>query len=86
MKSDITIHPKDLSATLIFHVEDFRSDSDYKNALAILSMVAGDYQLDPEVEVKELKAFVEQAIEGDKNALEFIVDEEGLELELIVLK
>ena len=83
MKTEITVDPKTLSASAIFMVEDFKSDKDYKDTLAILSMVAGDYHLDPEVEVDELKEFVAKAKEENHSALEFIVDEEGVELELI---
>ena len=85
MKTDISIHPKDLSARVLFNVEDFSGEQDYKDALAILSMVAGDYHLDPEVEVEEMMGFVQQAKNEAKMALEFIVDEDGLELELINL-
>lgn len=83
MKTEITVNPKTMAATILFKVEDFTKEADYKNALAILSMVAGDYHLDPEVEVEELQGFVQQAKNEAKMALEFIVDEEGLELELL---
>lgn len=85
MKTDISINPKSLEAHVFFKVEDFTKEHDYKDALAILSMVAGDYHLDPELEVEELQAFVEQARNEAKMALEFVVDEEGLELELVNL-
>lgn len=85
MQNDISIDPKTMSARLLFKIEDFKSEKDFKDALAILSMVAGDFHLDPEVEVEELQGFVQKAKNEAKMALEFVVDEEGLELELINL-
>lgn len=85
MKTDITVNPKTLAAHVLFKVEDFTKDHDYKDSLAILSMVSGDYHLDPEIEVEELKEFVQRAKDEAKTALEFVVNEEGLELELINL-
>lgn len=82
MKTDITVNPKTLAADIIFLVEDFKKEHDFKDALAILSMVAGDYHLDPEVEVDEFQGFVQKAKNEAKMALKFTVDEEGLELEL----
>lgn len=85
MKTDISINPKTLAAHVVFLAQDFAKESDYKDALAILSMVSGDFHLDPEIGVEELKEFVQKAKNEAKMALEFVVDEEGLELELINL-
>lgn len=85
MKTEITIDPKTLSAEMILKVEDFKSEKDFKDSLAILSMVAGDYHLDPEVEVEELEGFVQKAKNEAKMALKFTVDEEGLDLEFVDL-
>ncbi|MCO4754812.1 MAG: hypothetical protein KC478_10045 [Bacteriovoracaceae bacterium] len=83
MKTEISVDPKTLSAKALFLVEDFKEEKDFKDTLAILSMVAGDYHLDPEVELDELKDFVKKAQEEAQSALEFIIDEEGIDLELV---
>lgn len=85
MRNDISIDPKSMSAHLTFKIEDFNSEKDYKDALAILSMVAGDFHLDPEIEVEELKQFIEKAKNEAKMALKFVINEEELELELLNL-
>lgn len=83
MKADITINPSTFDAHVTFNTQDFKSDIDIKNTLAIVSMIAGDFSLDPEIEVGDMKNFVERAKTEDKVALLFTIGEDGLDLEFI---
>ena len=44
-------------------------------------MIAGDYALDPEIEVEDLKDFISMAIEKGKAKLALFISEDGLELD-----
>ena len=81
MLVDISINPKDLSCDLTYSVEQFSAEYNYSEAIAILSMVAGDFNIDPELEPEEFKAFILKAKEESKLNLTFNIDEDGLDLE-----
>ncbi len=83
MKCDINVNPKTYECTLDFKLSDFNAEKDYQNSLAILCMVAGDYSLDPEVELSEFKELVQQGINDQKDVIQFLIDEEGIEAEML---
>ena len=64
-----------------FLIENFTSLKDYKECLAIICMISADYYLDPELEIEDLKNFVEQAKDKTKSSLTLFISEDGLELE-----
>ena len=82
MNVNISFHPKDHMAFLNFSVEDFKSDLQLKECLAIVAIICGDFYLDPELEIEDIEQFVEAAKEKQKTQLVFELSEEGLELEL----
>ena len=81
MLVDINIDEKNFDATLSFNLVDFHSESSFKNTLAIVSMIAGDYSLDPEIEPSELKEMVSKGVEMAHSKLIFSISEEGIEAE-----
>ena len=83
MKVDISINSEDFSTKLTLETAAFENDRSFSEAGAILTMIAGDYSLDPELETSELKSFVNKAIEDSKTKLVFTIDEDGLDLELL---
>ena len=82
MLVDITFDKKEQTACLNFKIENLNSVLAKQETLAILTTMAADFYLDPELEVEDLDSFISQATEGDKNSLYFILHEDGLELEL----
>ncbi len=79
MKVDISINPKTLDCDVVFEVENFKSPIDYKNSIAIICMVAGDFSLDPELEVEDLEEIVASAIEKESKKVNFYIGEGGVE-------
>jgi hypothetical protein len=82
MNVNISFHPKDHMAFLDFSVDDFKSDLQLRECLAIVAIVSGDFYLDPELEIEDIEQFVTAAREKSKTHLVFELSEEGLELEL----
>lgn len=83
MLVDITIDPKSFDAFIKFEVHNFKDDKSYKDSVAIISMIAGDYSLDPELEISDLQDMVKMALDKGAKAIVFDVNEEGLEAELV---
>jgi hypothetical protein len=82
MLVDIQIIDKpEIHTKAIFNLSDFDTDRKIKEALAIIFMVAGDYALDPELEVDDLKGFISMAMEKSKAKLALFISEDGLELD-----
>jgi hypothetical protein len=83
MKCDINVNPKTYECTLDFVLKDYTAEKDYQNSLAILAMVSGDYNLDPELELEEFKVLITNGLDDKKDIIQFIIDEEGIEAELL---
>jgi len=83
MICDIKINPKTFECTLEFELNHFNSDKEFKDSLAILTMVSGDYSLDPEIELDEFKDLINQGVSSQKSIIQFLIDEEGIEAELL---
>lgn len=66
-----------------FKFLDLNTEKDYKETLAIVFMICADYYLDPELDLSDLKGFVEQGKENKKSGLCVEASEDGLELEFI---
>ena len=82
MLVDINVHATpDIFTKATFKLENFKTDNDFKQALAIIFMVSADYYLDPELEVENLVEFVNSGRENSKNNLTLEASEDGLELE-----
>lgn len=83
MLVDITIDPKNLDAFIRFEVENLKDEKSYKDSVAIISMIAGDYNLDPELEVLDLQEMVKMALDKGMKAIIFDINEDGVEAELV---
>ena len=83
MICDIKINPKTFECTLEFELAHFNSDKEFKDSLAILTMLSGDYSLDPEIELDEFKDLINQGVSSKKSVIQFLIDEEGIEAELL---
>lgn len=75
------IEKPEISSKVIFETKNFTKEKDFKEALAIIFMVCGDYYLDPELEVEDLQGFLEKASEKKKDKLALYISEDGLELD-----
>ena len=82
MKTDISIDPKNMDARIEFKFDDFNSPVDFKNSVAIISMIAGDFSLDPELELEDLNDLVIQGKEAGNSSIVFEIGEDGIEAEL----
>ncbi len=83
MNTNITIDPKSFEASITFKFEDYKAPKDFKDSLAIISMIAGDYSLDPELELEDFQQLIDQGKEAGKTSISFSVSEEGLEAEFL---
>lgn len=81
MLLDITIDPKTHIASLSFELKNFQGPLDFKNALAITFMVAGDYALDPEIEISDLEELVAKGQQEEKSMIIININEEEIEVE-----
>jgi len=79
MNVDININPKTLDCDLVFAVANFKTPVDFKNAIAIICMVSGDFSLDPELEVEDLEEIVATAKEKESKNVNFYIGEGGVE-------
>lgn len=66
-----------------FELEHFKSDKDYKEAMAIIFMISADYYLDPELGPEDLQELVVQGREKSKVKMALQASEDGLELEFL---
>ena len=82
MNVDIEIIKKpEVQTKATFNLKNLNGPKDFKETLAIIFMISADYYLDPELEIADLENFKIQGLEKSKSKLEFLVSEEGLELE-----
>jgi hypothetical protein len=82
MNVDITIDEKSLDAIVTFKLADFKGTKSFKDALAIVMMIAGDFSLDPEMEVEDLEEIVEKGNNDEASKLIFFINEDEIEAEL----
>lgn len=82
MLVDIQIVPKTYEAVLKFELENFKDEKSFKDAIAIVTMVAGDYSLDPEIELEDLQDMVKVALKENKKSMIFSIMEDGIEAEM----
>ena len=83
MLVDIQIDPKTFDAQLKFEISNFKDSTSYKNAIATITMIAGDYSLDPELEIEDVENMVKMALKDDKSLVIFYIGEDGIEAELV---
>lgn len=82
MLVDIQIDEKSLNAIVTFKLTNFKNQKDFKDSLAIIMMVAGDFSLDPELELEDLQEIVDKGQQEQAQKLIFIISEDEIEAEL----
>ncbi len=83
MLVDVSVDPKSLDAFIRLEVENLKDEKSYKDSVAIISMIAGDYNLDPELEVSDLQEMAKMALDKGMKAILFDINEDGVEAELV---
>lgn len=83
MLVDIKFIEKTQSSTATFELSNLASEMDLKQCLAIVTVLAADYYLDPEIEIGQLQDFINKGLESEAKTLCFFFDEDGLELEIL---
>lgn len=83
MQSEFNVDPKTHDSTLKFAFSNFKGPKDYTNALTLLFMVCGDYQLDPELEMEDFEEIIQSTKESGKDSICFYISEEGLEAQAV---
>ena len=83
MLVDIQIEQKTLDARLTFDLSHFKDIKSIKDSLAIITMIAGDYSLDPEFEVEDLEGIIAQGKEKEANHLVFNINEDEMDAEFL---
>lgn len=82
MLVDIKIIEKpELHTKAIFKLSDIENERSIKEIAAIIFMIAGDYALDPEIEIDDIKDFMAMALEKNKAKMALFISEDGLELD-----
>ena len=82
MLVDITIDEKSLDTFLTFEINHFKNEKSFKDALATIMMIAGDYSLDPEMEISDLEEIIHNGKTQQAQKLIFIINEDEIEAEL----
>ena len=73
MISEFHVDQKTHDCTLKFAYSSFESQKDYVNALTLLFMVCGDYQLDPELELEDFQQIISSSQESGKDHICFYI-------------
>lgn len=79
MLVDITIDEKSLNSVVTFNLADFEGQKSFKDTVAIIMMIAGDYSLDPELELEDLQGIVSKGKDEQAQKLIFLINEDEIE-------
>ena len=82
MLVDIDIDKLTRNYLIKFTLDQFREDSDYKMALGIVRCIAADCELEPELEIEDMKDIANKARELFKNSFTFEIGEEDIEVDI----
>ena len=84
MLVDIQFKSKpEISTNLKFELLHLNNEHNFKEVLAILTMVCADYYLDPEIGVEDLTDLISQAKSENKSKMTLEISEEGIDLEFL---
>ncbi len=78
---DLNFDEKDQAAVITFFPKEFSSPGHYSLALIYLTIIAGEYDLDPEMSEDDLREMIEGATEKNQDAVAFVVSEDGIEVD-----
>ena len=82
MKVDISFSKGGEAATIKFFLSEFLGPKDTLTGLSILTLVAADFDLDPELEPEEFDNILTQIKEEKSEEFTVSIDEEGIEIDL----
>lgn len=82
MKLDFDIDKFSGNYLLKFNVDQFKSDIDHKMAITIVTCVSLDYDLDPELEVEDMRDILDKTLELGKEEFTFEIGEDGIEVDI----
>lgn len=71
-----------LESFIEFNIRNFNEPMDFKNALALITMVAADYDLDPEMDEETMIDIIKKTQEHEKETFVFSFHEEGIEVDI----
>ena len=81
MNVDVKIDRKTLDAKVEFKFENISGLEDLMDSVAIISMIAGDFSLDPELELEDFQELVLNGKSAGNNSIIFDIGEDGIEAE-----
>ncbi len=67
---------------LSFGLEQFSSDSDFKMCMAIIKVFSADMELEPELDIEDMKEIVEKTKELTKQRFIVEIYEDGIEVDI----
>lgn len=76
------VDEKSLESFVEFNINEFKGPGDYKNALALISIIAADYELDPEMDQDTIDELIAKTKEYAKECFTFSFHEEGIEVDI----
>ncbi|MBT3981441.1 MAG: hypothetical protein HOE90_08815 [Bacteriovoracaceae bacterium] len=82
MKVNIDFDGKEQSTNLTFYHDQFNTDRDYNVAISIVQTFCADFDMDPELEVEDFKEIIIKSGEKESQKFTFIIDEEGIEVDV----
>lgn len=82
MLVDIDIDKFNNNYLVKFTLDQFTEEVDYRMALTIIKCVAADMELEPELEVEDMKDIAGKTRELIKNAFTFEIGQEGIEVDI----
>lgn len=83
MKIDVDFNNEEQSALISFYPEEFKTKRDFLLAVNIVQTFSADFDLDPELGEEDIKTILSKLKDEDKNHLVFIINEEGIEVDLV---
>jgi hypothetical protein len=81
MNVNISIDRKTLDAKVEFKFDKINGLEDLMDSVAIISMIAGDFSLDPELDLEDLQELVNNGKEQGSKSIIFEIGEDGIEAE-----
>jgi hypothetical protein len=82
MKLDFDFDPKTHTAHITYFLSELTGDHNIQLALNLLSCIAGDYDLDPELEPEEFLEIIQKVKTAGQTDFTIDIDEDGIEIDL----
>lgn len=73
---------QDFTSSLKFELTNIQTDRDKKLVVALVTMVSGDYALDPEIELSTIDEILDSVKTQNKESFTFQINEDGIEVDI----